>query len=120
MNPTILIPKKGWTVWDVLKGMQDIGWKHGRSAKAYVAGDLVGAEKTILLCGGCKHGFDWKKHGYYNVAHYEQILATGVCDVCKEHSPRLELLLHEATRGGCWSTKDEQKALRKKAISVGY
>jgi len=43
-----------------------------------------------------------------------------VCDVCKEHSPRLELLLHEATRGGCWSTKDEQKALRKKAISVGY
>ena len=75
---------------------------------------------AILLCGGCKHGFDWKKHGYYNVAHYEQILATGVCDVCKEHSPRLELLLHEATRGGCWSTKDEQKALRKKAISVGY
>ena len=53
----ILIPKKGWTVWDVLKGMQDPGWKHGRSAKAYVAGDLVGAEKTILLCGGCKHGF---------------------------------------------------------------
>jgi hypothetical protein len=48
----ILIPKKGWTVWDVLKGMQDTGWKHGRSAKAYVAGDLVGAEKTILLCGG--------------------------------------------------------------------
>ena len=45
MNPTILIPKKGWTVWDVLKGMQDSGWKHGRSAKAYVAGDLVGAEK---------------------------------------------------------------------------
>ena len=55
-----------------------------------------------------------------NVAHYEQILASGVCDVCKEHSGRLELLLHEATRGGCWTTKDEQKALRKKAISAGY
>ena len=116
----ILIPKKGWTVWDVLKGMQDPGWKHGRSAKAYVAGDLVGAQKTILLCSGCRRGFAWKKHGYYNVAHYEQILASGTCDVCKEQSPRLELLLHEATRGGCWSTQDEQKALRKKAISVGY
>ena len=116
----ILIPKKGWSVWDAIKGLQDSGWKHGRSAKAYVAGDLSGAQKTILLCGGCKHGFDWKKHGYYNVAHYEQILATGNCDVCKAPSNRLELYLHESTRMGCWSTKDEQQASRKRSITAGY
>ena len=77
----ILIPKKGWTVWDVLKAA------------------ILSVKATC---------------------DYEQILASGTCDVCKEQSPRLELLLHEATRGGCWSTQDEQKALRKKAISVGY
>ena len=119
MNSTILVPQKGWTVWDVLKGMRDRGWKHGRSAKAYVAGDLVGAQKTILLCSGCKHGFDWKKHGYYNVAHYEQILATGQCDVCKEHSSKLELLLHEAYRPGCWATKDEKRAMAQRSIMAG-
>ena len=116
----ILIPKKGWTVWDALKGLQDSGWKHGRSAKAYVAGDLVGAQKTILLCSGCKHGFDWKKHGYYNVAHYEQIHASGACDVCKGQSNQLELFLHEQHRLAMWSTKDEQKARRQRSIHVGY
>jgi hypothetical protein len=120
MNPTILIPRKGWTVWDALKGLQDMGWKHGRMAKAYVAGDLVGAQKTILLCPMCKHGFDWKKHDYYNVAHYEQIHAQGNCDVCKQHSNKLELYLHEAYRPGCWATRDEQRARSQKSIHVGF
>jgi len=119
MNPLILIPKK-WTVWDAIKGMQDMGWKHGRMAKAYVAGDLAGAQKTILLCHMCKHGFDWKKHGYYNVKHYEQIYAQGNCDVCKQHDHRCELYLHESNRSQCWMTKDEKRAFFGKGIAVGF
>ena len=108
----LFIPRKGWTLWDVIRSWEDSGYKKGRSAGAYVAGDLSELQQTILLCPMCKHGFDWKKHRYYNVAHYEQIHAAGKCDKCKMPSSQLELFIHESNKDTAWMTKDQQRALR--------
>lgn len=118
MNPTILIPKNVWSVWDRIKGMQDTGWKHGRMQRAYVM-DLADAQKNILLCPMCKHGFDWKKHGFYNVFHYDKAHAIGECDRCKTHSQKLELYLHERYRPQVWMTNDEKRAMSKTHIVAG-
>lgn len=115
--PTIYIPKKGWTIWDVLRALQDPGWKKGRAKGAYVAGDLSELRKTILLCRTCKHGFDWKKHGYYSVFHYDEMFVRGRCDVCKEDGDHLSMYLHEAHRakGDTWTPRKDLAKRRRMA-----
>lgn len=115
----LFIPRKGWTLWDVIRSWEDPGYAKKRVAGAYIAGDLAELQKTILLCAGCKHGFDWKKHHYYNVAHYEPIYATGRCDKCKTPGTQLELYIHETNKETAWMTKDEQKRMRERGINVG-
>ena len=115
--PTVYVPKKGWTIWDVLKAMRDPGWKRGRAKGAYVAGDLSELKKTILLCPTCKHGFDWKKHGYYSVFHYDQMYVRGQCDVCRGESMQLSMYLHEAHRakGDTWTPRKDLAKQRRMA-----
>ena len=117
-NPTVLMRRKGWSQLDVLKSMEDQGYSKRRLPGAYVAGDLSELRKTILLCSKCKHGFDWKRHGYYNVSLYEQILGTGRCDKCKEDSTKLFFYIHETNVGLCWMTKDQYRASRLGAAIV--
>ena len=112
-------PKKGWNRWDILKSFEDQGWKSGRAKGAYIAGDLSELQKTILLCGMCKHGFDRKKHHYYNVSHYDKLNATGKCDVCKEFSNKLTFYLHETKLGHSWTPRSELAAKRRRATLVG-
>jgi hypothetical protein len=114
----ILVPRKYWSVTEVLKSMEDRGRATKRLPGGYIAGDLSELRKTILLCPMCKHGFDWKKHQYYNVSHYDHIHATGRCDVCKTFSNKLEFYLHETSIGPAWTPRDRLRAQRRKAMIV--
>ena len=109
---SVFMPRKAWTQLDVLKSMEDKGYSKNRLPGAYVAGDLSELRKTIMLCPKCKHGFDWKRHGYYNVSLYEQLNATGRCDKCKEEGPKLTFYIHESNVGLCWMTRDRYRASR--------
>lgn len=99
---------------------EDKGWKRGRVKGAYVAGDLCELGQAILLCSLCKHGFDWKKHHYYSVSHYDQISAIGRCDLCKEQSNKLNLYLHDTVVGDgkAWTPRSTLRAIRRKAIRL--
>jgi len=74
---SILVPTKHQSPYAVLKSLEDKGRAKKRLAGGYIAGDLSELRKVILLCPMCKHGFDWKKHHYYNVSHYDAIQRTG-------------------------------------------
>lgn len=115
---SVFMPRKGWSQLDVLKSMEDRGYGKRRLPGAYVAGDLSELRKTILLCSKCTHGFDWKRHGYYNVSLYEQLHATGRCDKCKEEGRALTFYIHETNVGLCWMTKDLYRASRRGAAIV--
>ena len=95
-NSTVLVKRPAWTVRDRNKGLEAPGRPANRLPGGWIAGDLSELKQTILLCTACQKGFDWKKHHYYSVARYDQILAKGKCDVCKVPSEKLYLYLHEA------------------------
>ena len=118
-SSSIFVPRKYWTVGETLKAMEDRGRATKRLPGGYIAGDLSELCKTILLCPMCKHGFDWKKHRYYNVSYYDHIHATGRCDVCKAFSNTLAFYLHEAYVGLSWTPRDRLRAQRRKAIFTG-
>lgn len=107
-NPTILIPSK-WTpirtILSRLKGMEDKGRPKGRAIGGYIAGDLAELKKMIILCPLCKHGFDWKKHHYYNITFYDQVRARGKCDICREERNDLHMYLHESLLGQSWTPR---------------
>ena len=112
--------KGGWTFRDILKSLEDPGWARKRVPGAYVAGDLVENKKCILLCGTCKHGFDWKKHHYYSYAKYDDIYAQGKCDKCKTEGTRMFIYMHESTLGQAGITRrDTHRQRREKASIVG-
>ena len=115
---SVFLPRRAWSQLDVLKSMEDKGYSKNRLPGAYVAGDLAELRKTILLCPGCIHGFDWKRHGYYNVTMYEKLNATGRCDKCKGDSTKLTFYIHETNVGVCWMTKDRYRASRLGAAIV--
>lgn len=122
--PHLYIPKRGMSIWDTvrsyMKSLEDPGWKRGRAQGAYVAGDLVENKKCILLCSGCKHGFDWKKHHYYSYAKYDQIYATGKCDKCKAETNKLFVYMHESSLGQAGITRqDTHRHRRQHAMIVG-
>lgn len=118
-STSVVIPRKHWSVLEVLKSMEDRGRATKRVPGAYIAGDLSELQKTILLCAACKHGFDWRKHHYYSVSHYDTIHAIGRCDVCKVQSNKLGLYLHEAYVGESWIPRDRLREQRKKAMLIG-
>ena len=118
-STTVWSPRKQWSVWDELKALEDKGRATKRIAGAYIAGDLSELHKTIMLCPMCKHGFDWKKHRYYNVFHYDHIYASGRCDVCRAMSTKLSLYLHETHVGQSWTPRAQLRQQRRKAITVG-
>jgi len=104
-SPTIFVPRKYFSMRDILKSLEDKGATYGRSKGAYVAGDLSELKTAILLCGLCKHGFDWKKHHYYNTTHYDHVRARGRCDICREERADLSLYLHESVIGQSWTPR---------------
>lgn len=117
---TILIPRKVWTKTDILKSYEAPGRKHQQSHGAFVAGDLAELKKAILLCDGCQHKFDWKRHGYYNIHKFEKTFVTGNCDACRVMCvASARLYLHESTVNQAWLTKDEQRRRRRHATVVG-
>lgn len=101
----ILVPRKGWTKRDILKGYEDRGRPRTRSKGSYVAGDLSECKQTILLCPLCKGHFDWKKHHYYPVTLYDKIRAQGKCDACKEHGDKQWFYVHENFLGLSWTPR---------------
>ena len=119
-NPTsILVKHKEWSVLDKMKALEDRGKARTRLNGGYIAGDLSELRKAILLCDLCKHGFDWRKHHYYNKTYYDGIRAIGRCDVCRNVSNALNYYLHEAYRGMSWTPLAEAQAQRRKATLVG-
>ena len=118
-NPTsIMVKHKEWSILDVMKSMEDRGKARTRLNGGYIAGDLSELQKVILLCDLCKHGFDWRKHHYFNVSHYDAIRATGRCDVCRTMSNTLTLYLHEAHLGHSWTPRTQLREQRRKATLV--
>ena len=118
-STAIWSPRKHWSVFEELKALEHRGRLTGRVAGGYIAGDLSENQKTILLCPMCKHGFDWKKHSYYNVFHYDHIYARGQCDVCRAMTMKASLYLHEAYIGQSWTPRARLRQQRRKAIPVG-
>ena len=119
-NPTsIMVKHKDWSILDTMKAMEDRGKARGRMNGGYIAGDLSELKKVILLCDLCKHGFDWRKHHYFNITHYDAIRATGRCDVCKTYSQKLTFYLHEAHLGFSHTPRAALREQRKRATLVG-
>ena len=116
---SIMVKHKEWSILDTMKAMEDRGKARGRMNGGYIAGDLSELQKVILLCDLCKHGFDWRKHRYYNMTHYDAIRATGRCDVCKTYSQALTFYLHEAHLGFSHTPRAALREQRKKATLVG-
>jgi hypothetical protein len=114
-NTSIWVKHKEHSILEVMKSLEDRGKARGRMNGGYIAGDLAELQKTILLCDLCRHGFDWKKHHYYNKTFYDGMRATGRCDVCRVYSQKLTFYLHEAHRGFSWTPLAEQLAQRRKA-----
>lgn len=110
-NPTVFVKRPVWTVLDKLKSMEDPGKSKRITAGSHVA-DLSAEKKAIVLCQACKKGFDWKKHHYYSVSHYDHIYAGGRCDVCRDVSPKLALYLHEYHELGGFMSRDKFKSTR--------
>ena len=118
-NPTsIMVKHKEWSILDTMKAMEDRGKARGRLNGGYIAGDLSELKKVILLCDLCKHGFDWRKHHYFNITHYDAIRATGRCDVCRTMSNTLTLYLHEAHLGQSWTPRTQLRDQRRRATLV--
>ena len=116
----LYLPKQSWTRRDVMKAMEDPGWKSKRVPGAYIAGDLVENQKCILLCGTCKHGFDWKKHHYYSYAKHDHVYGTGRCDKCKQETNKLFIYMHESLLGQAGIMRqDTQRYRQKHAMIVG-
>lgn len=118
-NPTVLHKRKVWSIGEELAQFEDKGKQYGRVNGGYIAGDLSELRKVILLCPMCKHGFDWKKHNYYNVYHYDRIHAVGKCDVCRSRSNRLSIYLHETHVGESWTPRARLAEQRRRATLVG-
>ena len=110
-NPTILVKRPVWTVKDKLQSMESPGRPKHKLPGTHI-GELSALKQTILLCGNCKKGFDWKKHGYYSVSHYDHIYAGGRCDVCRDVSQKLSLYLHEYHNLGGFMTRDRFRSTR--------
>lgn len=117
-GPTILVPR-AWTGADRLRAAEAPGRPRGRAHGGFVAGDLAALKKAILLCPGCYHKFDWKRHGYYPVWKYEKTHVVGNCDACKVHSNAGRLFLYEPTVPRAWLTKTEERRIRRHATVVG-
>lgn len=109
-SPTILIPKV-YTTMDRLKDLAWPGRNRGTLGGSLVA-DMSELQKALVLCGGCQHKFDYKRHGYYSVWKYENQPVIGPCDVCKLEITGSDgrLFIHENMRHKTWATPDEQRA----------
>lgn len=119
MSQTILVKRKDWTPADRLKAMEAPGRKAGRSHGGFVAGDLAELKKAIILCEACQHKFDCKRHGYYSVWKYEKTPVMGNCDACRVMCTEARLFLEESTVPRAWLTKDENRRIRRHAITIG-
>ena len=108
--PEILI-KKQWSWKDLLKLAEDPGRKRGQTAGTYIE-DLSQLKKTIVLCPMCIYAFNWRRHGYYSVTHYEHIQCRGTCDGCRNQTDRGMFLIHETNVDACWMRKDEGRKFR--------
>jgi hypothetical protein len=118
-NATILIPRKAWTKPEILKSYEATGRKRAQTAGAHVAGMLSELKKAIWLCPDCHHKFDWKKHRYYNVWKFDKTTVNANCDACKAFSSQCRLFLYEPTVPRAWLTKDENRRVRRHAITIG-
>ena len=108
--PEILIPKQ-WSWRDLLKLAEDPGRKRGQTAGTFID-DLSQCQKTIILCPMCIHAMNWRRKGYYNIMHFEQIQCRGTCDGCRNQTDRGVLLIHETNVDSCWMRKDEGRKFR--------
>ena len=117
-NTTVMVKRPAWTVRDRNKGLEAPGRPASRLPGGWIAGDLSELKQTILLCTACQKGFDWKKHHYYSVARYDQIMAKGKCDVCRGPSDKLYLYLHEAHNLAGFCGGDRLRASRRGATIV--
>ena len=118
-STSIMVKHKEWSILDKMKALEDRGKARTRLNGGYIAGDLSELHKVILLCDLCKHGFDWRKHRYYNMTHYDAIRATGRCDVCRVYSEKLTFYLHEAHLGYSHTPRGQANQHRRKATLVG-
>lgn len=77
------------------------GRKSGQLAGVHVT-ELAVCEKTIILCGGCKHRFDWKRYGYFCE---KNLPVAGRCDGCDDLINPKTLFIHEQYLGQTWTPR---------------
>jgi hypothetical protein len=96
----IILVKKAWGLKDILKSTEDPGRKKGKPIGSYID-DLVGLQKSIVLCEMCERKFDFKRH------HYAKPRGVpcwqGDCDACREFSPRAAFFIYEGNMAGCFA-----------------
>ena len=120
MNSPLILTPRQWTKFDRWKSMFTFGGRKRGTTGGSLVSDLSALKKTIVLCGECQGKFDWRRHHYYSVRHYEHKSVLGDCDVCRARITGKDgrLFLHEDTRDDAWVTPDEYKSQRKTMIRL--
>ena len=120
MRPDILVPKKHWTMRELMKSDEAPPKTRGRTAGGWIA-DIAALKKVILLCPGCTHKFNPGRVNYRKEKEFP--VCQGTCDGCSTFDTRCSWYIYEEYYNQVRSTAEERRALnrsREKRVNQGY